>query len=205
MSGSSTNPPLSNEYFGDGRLALVEPVWDGKPLLAQECGVEQPALIARAVIAKHRDDGVARAHRFGEPDGARDIDAARPAQAETFLAQQIEDDGKRLGIGHLIGLVDLGALEIGSDAALADPFGDRASFGLEHAMLVVIVEGGTHGIGKTDDDVGVVLLPAHRHAGKRAAGPDRADDAIDLAVEFLPNLLGRGLDMALAVGDIVEL
>ena len=42
-------------------------------------------------------------------------------------------------------------------------------------------------------------------AGQRAAGADRADEAVDLAAELVPDLLRRGLDMALAVGDVVEL
>src|SRR5680860_1067069 len=83
----------------------------------------------------------------GKANGACDIDAAGSAEAEPFLAQEVEDDGQRFGVGDLVGLVDLGPVEIGGDASLADPLGDGAAFGLEHAVLVEIVERGAHGIG----------------------------------------------------------
>src|SRR5215471_11893669 len=56
----------------------------------------------------------------GKADRARDIDTARPAEAKPFLDQQIENNRQSLGIGDLIGLVDLGSFEIGGDATLAD-------------------------------------------------------------------------------------
>src|SRR4029079_19715167 len=105
----------------------------------------------------------------------------------------------------LVGLVDLGSLQIGGDSALADTLGDGAALRLEHAVLVIIVQRGTHRVGKPDHHVFVVLLETHGDAGKPAAGADRADEPIDLAAELLPNLLRRRLDMSLAVGDIVEL
>src|SRR4030042_5608752 len=91
------------------------------------------------------------------------------------------------------------------DAALAGALGDGAAFGLERAVLVEIVERGTHGICKPDHHARIVLLETHGDAGKGAAGPDRTNEAVDLAVDIVPNLLRRRLDMALAVGDIVEL
>ena len=45
----------------------------------------------------------------------------------------------------------------------------------------------------------------HGDAGERAAGADRADEAVDLAVGLLPDFRPGRLDMALAVGDVVEL
>src|SRR5262245_9632747 len=140
-----------------------------------------------------------------EPDGAGDIDAARSAEAETFLPPEVENDPNGLGILDLVGLVDLGAFEILGDAALADPLGDRAAFGFQLAVLVVVVERGTHRVGNTDHDVRVVRFETHRHAGKSAAGAYGADEAVDLAVEIAPDLLGGRFDMPLAIGDIVEL
>src|SRR5262249_54612228 len=124
MSASSTNPTSLNEYLGDRRMSLVEPVRNGKSLFTQEFGVEQPALVAGAIIGKHRDDGMAGPHLLGESDSARHIDPARPAKAKPFLAQEVEDDGQRLGIRDLIGLVDLRPFQVGGDATLADAFGD---------------------------------------------------------------------------------
>ena len=145
------------------------------------------------------------AHVAREPDRAGHIDAARSAEAQPFLAQQIEDDRQRLGVGDLVGLVDHRTFEIGGDAALADAFGDRASFRLELAVLVVIVERRAHRIGEADGDVLVLRLQPHGDAGERAAGADGADEAVDLALRVVPDLGRRRLDMALAVGDIVEL
>src|SRR5680860_567555 len=46
----------SNEHTWRCRLALVQPSGHRQTLFAQEVRVEQPALIARAIIAEHRDD-----------------------------------------------------------------------------------------------------------------------------------------------------
>src|SRR5262245_38666720 len=189
---------LNERVRGRGPFA-VEPLRHRQPLLTQEFGVEQPALVAGAVIGEHRDDRMTGAEIAGEPDGAGDIDAARSAEAETFLTQEVENDRQRLGILDLVGLVDLGGFEILSDAALADPFGDGAAFGLQLAVLVVTVERGAHRVGKPDHDAGVVRLEPHRHAGKSAAGADGADEAVDFAVKVAPDLLGRGFDVTLAI------
>ena len=76
------------------------------------------------------------------------------------LEQQVEDDRQRLLVGDLIGEVDRRVFEILGDAALADAFGDRAAFGLELAVLVVMVERGAHRIGQRDLDVLVGPLSA---------------------------------------------
>ena len=54
-------------------------------------------------------------------------------------------------------------------------------------------------------DVLALRFQPHRDAGERAAGADGADEAVDLALRVVPDLWRRRLDMALAVGDIVEL
>ena len=48
-------------------------------------------------------------------------------------------------------------------------------------------------------------LQRHRDTGERAAGADRAGEAVDLAVGLAPDFRPGGFDVALAVGDIVEL
>src|SRR5665648_37075 len=200
-----SSPIWLDEHARCRRLDLIEPSGHWQPLFAQEFRVEQPSLIPRAVIAEHRDDGVAGSHVPCQADCAGDIDAARPAKAEAFLAQQVEHHGQRLRVGDLVGRVDLGPLQIGGDAALANPFGDGAAFRLELAVLVEIVERSPHRVGEADDNIGIVLLQPHRDAGQRATGADRADEAVDFAVEVAPNLLGRRLDVTMAIRHVVEL
>ncbi len=67
------------------------------------------------------------------------------------------------------------------------------------------VHRGAVGVGDGDLDVLVALLQRHRDAAQRAAGADRADEAVDLAVGLLPDLRAGGAVVALAVGDVVEL
>src|SRR6476620_11658841 len=69
------NPNLDEEGWRC-RFAMVEPSGNRQTLLTQECRVEQPALVAGAVIAKHRDDRVAGAEVARKSDGACHIDAA---------------------------------------------------------------------------------------------------------------------------------
>ena len=128
-----------------------------------------------------------------------------PPRHEALVLEQVEDDRQRLVVRDLEGAVDRRAFEIGGDAALADAFGDRGAFGLELAGRVVGVERRAHRIGERDLDVGVALLERHADAGERAAGADRADEAVDLAVGLPPDLRAGRLVVGLAVGDVVEL
>src|SRR4029079_3097676 len=193
-----SNPNLYEDGRGRG-LEAIEPSGKRQPLLTQECRVEYPTLVAGAVIGKDRDDRMTGAHVTCEPYRSGDIDTARSAEAQPFLAKQVEYDGQRLCVRNLIGLVDHGTFEIGGDAALADAFGDRASFRLELSMLVIIVERSAHRIGDADGDVLVLRLQSHGNAGERAARADSTDKAVDLALRVVPDL-GRGrLDMAPAV------
>ncbi|MCY1245202.1 hypothetical protein D9M72_583320 [compost metagenome] len=72
-------------------------------------------------------------------------------------------------------------------------------------MGVVVVECGTIRIGKADLDGGVFRPQALCHAGKRAAGTDRADEAVDLAVRVAPDLGRSRRNVRVTIGDIVEL
>src|SRR5262245_30878379 len=184
---------------------LLEPRRYRKALFAQELRVEQFRLIARSIIGENRDDGVPRPQLLGKPDRARDIDAGRAAHAQTLVLEQIEDDWNRLLVGYLIGDVDRRILQVLGDATLADAFGDGRTLRLEHAMGVVAVERRAHRIGERDADVLVARLERHGDAGQRAAGADRAGEAVHLAVGLIPDLRSGGLDVALAVGDVVEL
>src|SRR5262245_42314789 len=93
-SSVSVNHDLERSVILDSNLdehsrcrwfAGVEPSGNRQTLLTQECRVEQSALVAGAVIGQHRDDRVTGAHVSGKPDGAGNIDAARPSKAQTFL------------------------------------------------------------------------------------------------------------------------
>src|SRR5262252_10493335 len=90
----SWHPPrrieLLHKRDGDVRSPL-EPRRHRQFLRAQELRIEQLGLITRAVVAKDGDDGVAGAELAREPDRARDIDAARAAEAQPFVLEQLED------------------------------------------------------------------------------------------------------------------
>src|SRR5262245_43284115 len=70
----------SDEDAWHFRRRVFEPAWQRQVLRLEEGGVEQPALIAGAVVAQHRHDGVARPKIAREPDRPGDVDAARSAQ-----------------------------------------------------------------------------------------------------------------------------
>src|SRR5512144_890835 len=89
-SSVSVNHDLERSIISDPNLdehgrrcwfAGVEPSGNRQTLLTQECRVEQPALVAGAVIGQHRDDRMTGAHVARKADGAGHIDAARPAKA----------------------------------------------------------------------------------------------------------------------------
>src|SRR5215470_9974184 len=69
----------------------LQPRRHGKALRAQELRIEQLRLIARAEVGENGDDGVARPHVFGEPDGAGDVDPGRAAHAQSFVLEHLED------------------------------------------------------------------------------------------------------------------
>ena len=121
------------------------------------------------------------------------------------MLEQVEDDRHGLLVGDLIGDVDRRALEILRDAALADALGDRRALGLELAGRVVAVERGAHRIGDGDLRLTLALFERDADARERPAGADRAHEAVDLALGLRPDLRPGGLDVALAVGDVVEL
>src|SRR5271165_616398 len=122
-----------------------------------------------------------RAELPGEADGARNVDSRGAAEQQSLLDHEIENDRQRLVVRDLIGEIDGRAVEVGRDAPLADPLGYRGPRTLEFARRVVRVERGAHGIGERDLDAGVAFLQSHAHSRQRAAGPDRADEAVYLA------------------------
>src|SRR5580704_14772456 len=188
----------------DVRFAL-EPARHRQLLLAQKIRIEQFRLVARAVVGEDRHDGVAGAELLGQPNGAGDIDAGRAAEAEPLVLEQIEDDRHRFRVGDLIGEIDRRIFQVLGDAALADAFGDRGAFRLQRAGRVVAVERGAHRIGERDAHGVAARFERDGDAGERAAGADGADKAVDLAVGLLPDFRAGGFDMALAIGDVVEL
>ena len=171
----------------------------------RNCRIEQLRLIARAVVGEDGHDGVARAELLRQANGAGDIDAGRAAEAKAFVFEQIEDDRHRLVVRNLVGGIDRRAFEIFGDAALADALGDRGAFRLQRAGRVVAVERGAHRIGERDAHGVAERFERDGDAGERAAGADGADKAVDLAVGLPPDFRSGRLDVALAVGDIVEL
>src|SRR3954452_22653386 len=86
-------------------------------------------------------------------DTRNDIDAARPAKAQPFVLQQVEDQRQRLLIGHLERVVDRSAFQVLRDSPLTDTFRDGTAFGLQLALGVIIVKRRAHRIGQRDPDV----------------------------------------------------
>src|SRR5262249_42922153 len=114
-------------------------------------------------------------------------------------------DGNRFLVWYLEGPVDLKSFEIGSDTSLADAFGDRTAFGLELPGRLIAEERRAGRIGEADDDIGFPFAKCLGNPRKRAAGADRANESVDLAVSLFPDFGAGSFDVRLAVGDIVEL
>src|SRR5205814_7066551 len=188
-----------------GRLA-GQPGRDGQIFRAQGRGVEQLRLIARTVVGEDRDDGVAGAEILGESYRARDVDAARAAEAKALVFEQIEQDRHGFLVADQIRLLDLDVFDDRGDAAKPDAFGDRTAFArLRLAVGEQIVHRGAARVGAADHDVLLHLAQERGNAGKRAAGADRADEAVDLAVGLLPDFRAGRDVMRTAVIEIIPL
>src|SRR3546814_3503389 len=74
----------------------VQPVRHRQALFPQEGGIEQLALIAHAAVAEDRHDGMAGPELAGEPQRAGHVHAARGAEAEPLLLEQVEHQRDRL-------------------------------------------------------------------------------------------------------------
>src|SRR5262249_19317634 len=154
-------PPLPTSELHpapEEREAGSEPARHREPLRAQEGGVPELRLIARAGVGEDRDDRVAGAELAREPNRAGHVDRTRPSEAEPLLAEQIEQDGERFGVRDLVGLVHGRALEVARDAPLPDPLGDGAALALELAVREPVVHRGAHRIRAGDPDVAALLL-----------------------------------------------
>src|SRR6185437_15197874 len=82
---------------------------------------------------------------------------------------------------------------------------DRVAGGAQFAGGVIAKERRPLWIGKADFDTRDPGAQSLGHAAKRAAGADRADEAVDLAARRGDDLWSGGFDMRLPVGDVVEL
>src|SRR5690242_7881875 len=180
--------------FEDDRQAAAPPLEPGRHrqvFRAQEGRVEEAGLVARPEIAEHGHDGVAGSEILGQPDGSRNIDAGRAAEAQPLMFEEVENNLDRFAIGNAVGAVDDRALEIAGDAALADPFGDGSALRDELTRRIPAVKGGAMRVGNADHDIAAALLETVRDPAQRAARADGADEAADLAIGFSPDLGGR--------------
>src|SRR5436190_12841647 len=100
------------KYGGQQARAFCEPRRHRKRLQLQKARIEKPRLIACSIVAQDGHDRMTGAELLGEADGARDVDAARGPDAETFLGDEIEDDAHALFVGDLIRSIDLRAFEV---------------------------------------------------------------------------------------------
>src|SRR6185312_8708724 len=72
-------------------------------------------------------------------------------------------------------------------------------------MLEVVVHGRAMRIGAADHDVLPFLLQVTADAGKRAAGADGADEAVDLAVCLLPDFRSGRIVMGFRIVQVIPL
>src|SRR5882757_8239494 len=78
------------------------------------------------------------------------------------------------------------------DAPKPDSLGDRsARRGPGNAMLEVVIHCRAMRIGAADHDVLLLLAKIFADAGKRPAGSDGADEAVDFAARLLPDFRPR--------------
>src|SRR5690606_9962002 len=80
-----------------------------------------------------------------------------------------------------------------------------AAFALQLAAGVVVVKGGTLGIGETDANRRIALLEISAHPRQGTAGAHRADKTINFAFCLLPDFSASGVVVNLRIGGIVKL
>src|SRR5690348_11627374 len=103
------------------------------------------------------------------------------------MFEKVEADGHGFLVGDLEGVVWLESFEVRGNAALADPFRDRAAFSLQLAIRVIVEERRAGRVGKTDRDIGISLAKRLGDAGQRSPCSDRRDEAVDPAASLLPD------------------
>src|SRR6185503_7860330 len=118
---------------------------------------------------------------------------------------QLEDVGKGLAVRDLVGVVHRRAVDILGDAAEADALGNRVAFGLELLALDPRIHRRAQRVGGNDPDLRVLFFQKPGNAGKGAAGPDGAGEAVDAAFGLLPDLGAGAAVVAVAVGGVVPL
>src|SRR3954468_54644 len=106
------NPRLNScarSSTGSTRAAAsdLKPVRYRQAFLLEKGGIEELRLVARARVGEDRHHRMAGAESARQANRTRDVDAARAAEDESFLFHQIKNDGHRLGIRYLIGVIDL--------------------------------------------------------------------------------------------------
>src|SRR5690606_3539290 len=132
-------------------------------------------------------------------------DAARAPHAQAVLGEQVEDEGQGFLVRDLEGEVDRRISDVGGDSPQADALGDRAARALELAVGDPVVHGRAHGVGGGDADLRVLRLEVDGGTGQGAAGADRAGEAVDAPVGLFPDLGAGGVDVGLAVGEVLPL
>src|SRR6056297_4356573 len=136
------------EDLGQDTSRTVEPGRHRQVLRTQKFRVVDLRLVARAVIAEDRHDGLAGAEIAGETHRPGDVDARRAAEAKALMLEKVEDDRQRLGIGDRVGEIRGEALQIGGDPALPDALGDRAALRLRLTGAVDRGDGRAFGVGE---------------------------------------------------------
>src|SRR5579864_8200836 len=142
----------------------------------------------------------------GEPDRSGNVDARRAAETQPLMLEQFVDQRNRFLVGNEVSLVDDGLLDDSGYPAESNTFRDRAARrGLGFTMLEQLVHSRSARIGAANHNVRIPFLQEPAYTGKCAAGPDRANEPIDLPVRLLPDLRARRLVMSFRIVQIVPL
>src|SRR6185312_686486 len=138
--------------------------------------------------------------------GCGDIDAARAAEEEAFLAQQAVHVADRFRILDMHCIIGGRVLHVRRDATDTDAFRDRArARRLQRAIAHELIETAAGRIGQHAADGAPPRLQVPGDAGEGAAGARGDDEGVQAARGLLPDLRSGRLDMCLPVGGVVEL
>ena len=140
-----------------------------------------------------------RFHRRGH------IDAHRAAQKQALLPQQLIDRLERGLVVDAHGIIDGSTLQVGGNAAVANPLGDRTSLTDQLTPASPGVQGAAVGVGQHAAHGGFLLLQIQGNPGIGAAGASGRHPGIHRPSGLLPDLRTGGVEMGAAVGQVVEL
>lgn len=181
-----------------------------KLLLGQPLPGEKPVGISVGTVAEDGDDSVALSELLGNLLRSYHVQARAGTKVQAFLVKTAVDheDGLLVGNVHrIVNEVDVG-LQVVRDATLADALSDGATGPLRQfsAALDVRMQHRARGIRQERLDSPVrLLLQVPGHTSQSSSRARGASESIDLASSLVPDLGAGGLNVCLAIGDVVKL